>query len=94
MKGKYNFVFDKEYKLMPLNELEQYLQLNHHLPGIPSAKEMDNNNGVELGKMNTRLLQKVEELTLYTIQLKKQLDDMQAQIDKLTKGASLGKESK
>jgi hypothetical protein len=81
--GGCDFVFDKDYKLLPLNDLESYLQLNHHLPGIPSAEEMENSDGVELGKMNTQLLQKVEELTLYTIQLKKQLDEMQEQIDKL-----------
>jgi hypothetical protein len=78
-----DFVFDKDYKLMPLKELENYLKLNHHLPGIASANEMESGDGVELGKMNNKLLQKVEELTLYTIQLEKRLDDMQAQITKL-----------
>lgn len=68
---------------MPLKELENYLKLNHHLPGIASANEMESGDGVELGKMNNKLLQKVEELTLYTIQLEKRLDDMQAQITKL-----------
>jgi hypothetical protein len=84
--GGCDFVFDKDYKLMPLDELENYLNLNHHLPGIPSAKEMESSDGVALGKMNNQLLQKVEELTLYTIQLKKQLDDMQEQIDKMKEG--------
>jgi hypothetical protein len=78
-----DFVFDEGYKLMPLKDLESYINSNHHLPGIASAKEMENGDGVELGKMNTKLLQKVEELTLYTIELKKQLDEMQVEIAKL-----------
>lgn len=92
--GTCDFVFDKDYKLMPLNELENYLELNHHLPGIASAQEMEGGDGVELGKMNSQLLQKVEELTLYTIQLKKQLDEMQAEITKMSAGIPSGKESK
>ena len=56
---------------MPLQELEQNIQQNGHLPGIPNAKEVET-NGFDLGDMNRRLLEKVEELTLYLIELKKE----------------------
>jgi hypothetical protein len=75
-----DFVFDKGYKLMPLEDLEQYLQLNHHLPDIASAKEMEGSDGVALGKMNSQLLQKVEELTLYILQQQKEIDKQNEQI--------------
>jgi hypothetical protein len=51
--GGCDFVFDKDYKLLPLNDLESYLKLNHHLPGIPSAKEMESSDGVALGSGNS-----------------------------------------
>jgi hypothetical protein len=67
-----DYVFNKEYKLPTLNELEQFIAENQHLPNIPSAAEVVE-NGFELGEMNALLLQKVEELTLYIIQLEKRL---------------------
>ncbi len=76
-----DFVFDKDYNLMPLDKLEEYLQLNHHLPGIASAKEMESGDGVAIGKLNTALLQKQEETMLYILQLNKQI---KAQDDKIT----------
>jgi hypothetical protein len=78
-----DFVFDKDYKLMPLNDHENYLELNHHLPGVASAKEMETSNGVALGKLNSQLLQKVEELTLYLIQQQKQLEEQNQKIKDL-----------
>jgi hypothetical protein len=83
-----DFVFDKDYKLMPLKDLQQYLELNHHLPGIASAKEMETNDGVALGKMNSQLLQKVEELTLYLVQQQKELEKQQQEIKDLKDLAS------
>jgi trimeric autotransporter adhesin len=71
-----DFVFDKNYQLKSLTEVEQYVKKNHHLEGIPSAKEVLE-NGVELLEMNAKLLQKIEELTLYTIELNKQNKVMQ-----------------
>jgi hypothetical protein len=67
-----DFVFEKDYKLLSLNEVEQYIVKNQHLPNMPSAAEVEA-NGVNLGEMNALLLQKVEELTLYIIQLEKRL---------------------
>jgi hypothetical protein len=72
-----DYVFNKEYQLTPLNELEQFITENQHLPNVPSAAEVEA-NGVELGEMNALLLQKVEELTLYIIQLEKRLANMES----------------
>ncbi|HNB13459.1 MAG TPA: SprB repeat-containing protein [Bacteroidia bacterium] len=71
-----DYVFAKDYKLMSIYELEEYLQLNKHLPEIPSAKEIESNDGFELGDMQTKLLKKVEEQTLYIISLQKQVDEL------------------
>jgi hypothetical protein len=61
-----DYVFDEDYKLMSLEELEQAIQKNNHLPGMPTAAEIEE-NGIMLGDMQKRLLEKVEELTLYAI---------------------------
>jgi hypothetical protein len=81
--GTCDFVFDKDYSLMPLKDLEQYLQLNHHLPGIASAKEMEEEGNVSLGKINSQLLEKVEELTLYILQQQKEIDKQNEQISQI-----------
>jgi hypothetical protein len=65
-----DFVFDNNYKLRSLNEVETFVKENKHLPEIPSAKETEQ-NGVSIGDMQNKLLQKVEELTLYTIEQNK-----------------------
>ncbi|MEC5147383.1 hypothetical protein [Chitinophaga sp. 212800010-3] len=61
-----DFVFHEAYALPSLQEVENYVAVHNHLPGIPSAKEIET-HGVDLGEMNKQLLQKVEELTLYLI---------------------------
>jgi hypothetical protein len=68
-----DFVFDSSYKLSPLDEVEKYIQQNHHLPDIESAKQMKE-QGLNLGDNQTKLLQKIEELTLHVIELKKEID--------------------
>lgn len=70
-----DYVFEKDYKLMGLDELDAFLKLNKHLPGIPAAEDVVQ-SGVELGEMNAKLLQKIEELTLYIIDLQKQIDEL------------------
>ncbi len=70
-----DYVFDKSYNLMPLSETEQYIQANRHLPNVPSAAEVEA-DGMSVGEMNKVLLQKVEELTLYVIELHKQIDEL------------------
>tara|TARA_A100000171_G_C2136241_1_gene150485 strand:+ start:881 stop:1876 length:996 start_codon:yes stop_codon:yes gene_type:complete len=67
-----DFVFAPNFKLRTLNELEAYIKTNQHLPEVPSAKEVEE-NGLDLGKMDATLLQKVEELTLYTIEQEKKI---------------------
>ncbi len=68
-------VFKPEYKLMTLTDLEKFINQNSHLPGIPAETEVLE-NGLNLGDMNAKLLQKVEELTLYVIELKKEVEQM------------------
>ena len=74
-------VFEDNYKLKSLYELENYIKTNKHLPGIPSESEVKK-NGIDLADMNKRLLQKVEELTLYIIDLQKQIDELKKQVNK------------
>ncbi len=67
-----DYVFNTDYELTPLEILQQYIKENNHLPNIPTAKDMEA-NGVELGAMNMKLLEKIEELTLYILQQQKEL---------------------
>jgi len=71
-----DFVFENDYKLMSLKETESYIKKNGHLPDVPSAEEVMT-NGVELGEMNAVLLQKIEELTLYVIELEKKIEKLE-----------------
>jgi hypothetical protein len=77
-------IFDKKYKLMPLDSLENYVTTNKHLPEIPSAEEVVK-EGVDLGEMNSKLLGKIEQLTLYIIDLNKKIDQQKKEIEKLKK---------
>lgn len=70
-----DFVFEKNYELRPLKEVEKFIQENGHLPEIPTTKEVTE-NGIDVGEMNAKLLQKVEELTLYVIELEKKVNGM------------------
>ncbi|CAM4405576.1 beta strand repeat-containing protein [Flavobacterium terrigena] len=77
-----DYVFEDDYKLMSLKELDQYIKTNGHLPNIPTSEEVVK-HGVDLGEMNSKLLEKVEELTLYTIDLNKKNESQQKVIDDL-----------
>ncbi len=79
-----DFVFEEDYNLMSLYELEKHINTNGHLPNVPNEAEV-HENGVHLGKMSAILLQKVEELTLYVIELNKQNEDLQRRITELEK---------
>ena len=68
-----DYVFEADYHLKSLSEVEAYIEQNGHLPDVPSAEEVAA-NGIELGEMNKILLQKIEELTLYVIELEKKID--------------------
>ena len=74
-----DFVFEDNYKLPTLMEVEKHIKQNGHLKDIPSAKQVEE-NGIELGEMNKLLLQKVEELTLYLIEMDKEIKDLKCQI--------------
>jgi len=62
-----DYVFNNDYKLLSLAETDAYIQAHRHLPDVPSALEMKN-NGINVSEMQMKLLQKIEELTLHTIQ--------------------------
>jgi hypothetical protein len=77
-----DYVFQPDYRLSPLSEVASYIDQNHHLPGIPSAKEVQA-QGVNLGDMQTKLLAKVEELTLHMIQAERENQELRDQTRKL-----------
>jgi hypothetical protein len=77
-----DFVFDTDYKLLSLSELEQFIKTNKHLPEIPTAKEVEE-NGFSIGEMQGKLLQKIEELTLYTIEQQKLIENLQKRLSEL-----------
>lgn len=79
-----DFVFEENYILRDLNEVEEYILQNHHLPDIPSAVEMQE-NGLNVSDFQLQLLQKIEELTLYIIKLEKQNTDLFRRVHKLEK---------
>ena len=72
-----DYVFDEDYELPTLSQLEQSIQQNGHLPGMPSAAEVQANDGVEVGDMQRRLLEKVEEMTLFIVQLEKRVKELE-----------------
>jgi hypothetical protein len=74
-----DYVFRPGYRLMSLPELEQYIKENGHLPGVPDDKEVFA-NGIDMSKGYVTLLEKVEELTLHTIEQQKQIDELKTQV--------------
>lgn len=77
-----DYVFDKNYDLKPLAEVEKYIEQNKHLPEVPSGTEMDQ-NGVNLKEMNLLLLKKIEELTLHLIEQDKAIRKLSTEVNKL-----------
>jgi hypothetical protein len=80
-----DYVFSHDYTLMSLPDLEKNISENNRLPGMPSAAEAVS-NGVSVGEMQQKLLEKVEELTLHLIRQNKKIESMQAEIDALKAG--------
>lgn len=80
-----DYVFDKSYKRMSLYELETYINKNHRLPDMPSAKEIESKNGFEVGEIITKLLKQNEEQALYLIEQQKQIDNLMAKLNRLEK---------
>jgi len=82
--GWSDFVFENDYKLPTLAEVEQHIKDKGHLKDIPSAENVKE-NGILLGKMDSKLLQKIEELTLYTIEQEKRLNSIDLKNETLEK---------
>lgn len=80
--GWADYVFTDEHKLMPLPELKGFIAENGHLPGLPTEQEV-RTNGMEVSKATTSLLEKVEQLTLYVIQLDEENKSMKQQLEAL-----------
>jgi hypothetical protein len=77
-----DYVFADDYELRPLDEVESYVKANHHLPGVPSAEEVKE-SGIDVAKMDAKLLEKIEELTLYMIALKKENEQIKKELETL-----------
>jgi hypothetical protein len=74
-----DFVFRPGYRLRPLAEVATFVAKHQHLPDVPSEAEVKQ-NGLQLGQMNAKLLQKIEELTLYLLQQEKRLAQLEAEL--------------
>ncbi|MEO9483632.1 MAG: hypothetical protein ABJG47_09315 [Ekhidna sp.] len=83
--GWSDFVFEKDYNLRSLEEVEQHINENGHLPEIPSEVEVMA-NGINLGEMNAKLLQKIEELTLYLIEQNKEINALKEKVESFESG--------
>ncbi|MBI2275705.1 MAG: hypothetical protein HYU70_18075 [Bacteroidetes bacterium] len=70
-----DYVFHPSYKLKSLAEVAQFIKQNQHLPDVPSAKEVGD-KGISLGDSQALLLKKIEELTLYIIDMKREIDQL------------------
>ena len=76
-----DFVFEPDFRLRPLAEVEQFITANKHLPDIAAAESMVQ-NGIDMGEFQIQLLQKIEELTLYIIEQDKRIEELEKQINK------------
>tara|TARA_B100000809_G_C14986870_1_gene476545 strand:+ start:250 stop:720 length:471 start_codon:yes stop_codon:yes gene_type:complete len=74
-----DYVFANEYELMSLQQLGDYINENKHLPNMPTAKNVEE-DGVSVGELQLKLVEKVEELTLYIIDLQKQVDALKTNV--------------
>ncbi|KAA6302583.1 MAG: hypothetical protein EZS26_001090 [Candidatus Ordinivivax streblomastigis] len=77
-----DYVFSNDYQLLPLNKVKLHIDENKHLPGIPTEAEVKE-NGVNVGEMQTKLLQKIEELTLYLIQQQETIEALKTEMQEL-----------
>jgi hypothetical protein len=84
-----DYVFDPGYKLAALSEVAEYVRANQHLPGIPSAAEVEE-KGFNVGEMQTKLLAKIEELTLHMIEAEKENQALRDRVARLEAGSDKG----
>jgi hypothetical protein len=82
-----DFVFDKNYNLKPLSEVDKFIKENKHLENIPTQAQVQA-EGIPVGEMQAKLLQKIEELTLYTVDLSKKIDQLTTANENLNKKAN------
>jgi hypothetical protein len=82
LSGFSDFVFNDDYKLPSLADVETYIKTNKHLPNVPTSAEIVK-DGLDIGEMLKLQMQKIEELTLYMIELKKENDLLKAEVEKL-----------
>jgi hypothetical protein len=80
-----DYVFEPDYQLMPLAELAEFVATKKHLPGVPSQTEVTERGAVNLSRMQMQMLEKIEELTLYTIDQQQTIQSQQALIEQLMK---------
>jgi hypothetical protein len=79
-----DYVFDENYKMLPLEEVERFIKVNKHLPNVPSAEEMSK-NGLDVVTSDSKLLEKIEELTLYIIDMNKEIKALKVKNEALNK---------
>lgn len=77
-----DYVFDKNYKLISLDDVEKFVKENKHLPNVPSADDMKN-NGLDVTQTSAKLMEKIEELTLYMIEMNKEIKNLKQENEKL-----------
>jgi hypothetical protein len=78
-----DYVFAEDYSLMPLEDLGKYVRENRHLPNVPSAAQIEAEGKLNISEFQYRLLEKIEELTLYTLQQQQNIEELRARIDEL-----------
>lgn len=78
-----DFVFDKNYDLMPFEDVVAFYSKHKHLPDMPSCKQIEEDGNYNLGKLQQLQLQKIEELYLYTAQQKTEIDELKKQVAEL-----------
>jgi hypothetical protein len=79
-----DYVFHSTYKLISLEELEEYIKRNNHLPDVPSAQDVEE-NGIDVTDNQARLLKKVEELTIYIIEMNKEVQKLKEENARIQK---------
>ncbi|CAN5706032.1 hypothetical protein BH10BAC2_BH10BAC2_42950 [soil metagenome] len=80
--GWCDYVFEKDYKLLPLSDVEKFIKTYRHLPDVTPGSEIET-NGLEVGKVSSEMIRKIEELTLYIIEQEKAINDLKEQNQKL-----------
>jgi hypothetical protein len=83
-----DYVFAKDYKLKPLDEVEKFAKANKHLPGVPSAEDIVKSGGIDVNEMFAKQMEKIEELTLYMIEMKKEIDSLKKENTELKSSVS------